>query len=70
MNSTKRLFINIGQNAGAAIAPIFIIPLCRHYGWRSAFFVPADRFVWVAYGMPWFKNHPAHERRSEKKENT
>ena len=59
----------IGQNAGAAIAPILIIPLAGNYGWRSAFFVCGMiGLFWVGVCYAWFKNHPSEMKGVSEKE--
>jgi len=56
----------IGQNAGAAIAPLIIIPIAIALGWRAAFFVSGFLgLIWVLVCLLWFRNNP-----SEKKEVT
>jgi MFS transporter, ACS family, glucarate transporter len=53
-------YIFVGQGVGAAVAPLFIIPLASSYGWRVPFFVSAGMgIVWVLVCIVWFKNHPA-----------
>jgi MFS transporter, ACS family, hexuronate transporter len=37
-----------GSSIGAAIAPLLIIPIYQHYGWRPAFILPGILgFIWV-----------------------
>jgi len=37
-----------GSSIGAAIAPLLIIPIYQHYGWRPAFIIPGILgFIWV-----------------------
>jgi MFS family permease len=50
----------LGQNAGLALAPLFIVPLAANYGWRTTFFVNgAIGIVWVGICYAWFRNQPA-----------
>jgi ACS family glucarate transporter-like MFS transporter len=56
-------YIFVGQGVGAAVAPLFIIPLASSYGWRVPFFVSAGMGIaWVLVCIAWFKNHPAEMR--------
>ena len=53
-------FLFIGQNAGAAIAPLLVIPVVIAYGWRMSFFVNGSLgLVWVLVCFLWFRNHPS-----------
>jgi ACS family glucarate transporter-like MFS transporter len=50
----------IGLNAGAAIAPLIVIPIASVYGWRAPFFVNGViGVVWVLICFLWFRNHPS-----------
>jgi len=56
--SMSSLFI--GQNAGAAIAPLIVIPIAVAFGWRASFFVNgAIGVVWVLVCILWFRNNPS-----------
>jgi len=68
MNSTKRLFINNRAECRCGYCADFYYSLAGHYGWRSAFFVRHDRFVWVGVCYAWFKNHPAQMKGVSEKE--
>jgi sugar phosphate permease len=53
-------WFSIGSNVGAAVAPLFIIPIADHFGWRTTFFINGViGLLWVAVCVSWFKNHPA-----------
>ena len=59
--SMSSLFI--GQNAGAAIAPLIVIPIAVAFGWRATFFVNACiGLVWVLICFYWFRNNPAEKK--------
>ena len=50
----------VGQNAGAAIAPLIIIPISIAFGWRVPFFVIASLgLIWVLFCVFWFRNNPS-----------
>jgi len=56
--SMSSLFI--GQNAGATIAPLIVIPVAIALGWRATFFVNGlIGFAWVVVCFLWFKNNPS-----------
>lgn len=56
--SLSSLFI--GQNAGAAIAPLLIIPIVVAFGWRASFFINGlIGLVWVLICILWFRNNPS-----------
>lgn len=56
--SMSALFI--GQNAGAAIAPLIVIPLAIAFGWRASFFVNGMiGLLWVFVCFIWFRNNPS-----------
>ena len=56
--SMSALFV--GQNAGAAIAPLIVIPVAVAFGWRVSFFVNGlIGFVWVIICYTWFRNNPS-----------
>ena len=65
--STSWLFI--GSNAGAAIAPLIVIPIAAAYGWRAPFFVNGlIGLIWVAVCFLWFKNNPAEMKNITREE--
>jgi len=54
----------IGLNAGAAIAPVIIIPIAILYGWRAPFFVNAlIGMIWVIVCWKWYRNEPSGMKR-------
>lgn len=59
------------QSVSLAIAPLIIIPLAAHYGWRTTFYINGlIGFVWVAVCYAWFKNQPSEMKGMSKKERT
>ena len=49
-----------GSNVGAAVAPLFIVPIAEHFGWRTTFFINGViGLLWVTVCAFWFKNHPS-----------
>ena len=59
--SISSLFI--GLNAGAAIAPLIVIPLAIAFGWRATFFVNGFiGLLWVLVCFLWFRNNPSEMR--------
>jgi ACS family glucarate transporter-like MFS transporter len=53
-------FLFVGVNAGAAIAPLIIIPLAAAFGWRATFFVNGFiGLIWVLMCFLWFRNDPS-----------
>ena len=55
------IWVGMGSQIGAAIAPIIIVPLAVSYGWRMPFFIiGAVGVVWVLICYLWFRNFP-HE---------
>ena len=56
--SLSSLFM--GQNAGAAIAPLIVIPIAIALGWRATFFINGlIGLVWVLICFLWFRNNPS-----------
>jgi MFS family permease len=50
----------VGQIAGAAIAPLIVVPLAMAFGWRATFFVNGCiGLLWVAVCVVWFRNNPS-----------
>jgi MFS transporter, ACS family, glucarate transporter len=50
----------IGQNAGAAFAPLIVVPVAIHFGWRVPFYVNGMiGVVWVLICWLWFHNEPS-----------
>ena len=59
----------IGQNAGAAVAPLFVVPIAIHFGWRAPFFVNGlIGLIWVIVCWLWFKNEPSEMKGISKEE--
>ena len=53
-------WLSIGSNAGAAIAPLIVIPIAFAYGWRATFFVNGSiGLLWVLVCFLWFRNNPS-----------
>ncbi|HEY4966854.1 MAG TPA: MFS transporter [Puia sp.] len=49
----------VGSNAGAAIAPLIVIPIAVAFGWRATFFVNGSiGLIWVLICLFWFRNNP------------
>jgi sugar phosphate permease len=50
----------IGSNVGAAVAPLFIVPIAEHFGWRTTFFANGViGLLWVTVCVSWFRNDPS-----------
>jgi MFS transporter, ACS family, glucarate transporter len=59
----------VGQNAGAAVAPLIVVPLAIHFGWRAPFFVNGlIGLVWVLICLLWFRNEPSQKKGISKEE--
>jgi sugar phosphate permease len=59
----------VGLNAGAAIAPLIVVPIAVAYGWRAPFFVNGlIGLVWVLVCFLWFRNHPSEMKNISRKE--
>src|SRR5450631_3620481 len=57
-------WMSMGSNAGAAIAPLLVVPIAITYGWRMPFFVNAFiGLIWVFICFRWFRNHPAEMKK-------
>lgn len=53
-------FLFVGVSAGAGLAPLVIVPMATHFGWRVPFFVIAlIGLLWVLICYKWFRNEPA-----------
>lgn len=53
-------WVGIGSQIGSAIAPLIIVPLAVHYGWRLPFYVNAFiGLIWVWFCYKWFRDFPA-----------
>ena len=67
--SMSALFI--GQNAGAAVAPLIVVPVAIHFGWRAPFFVNGlIGLIWVIICWLWFRNEPSEMKGISKEEVT
>jgi len=61
----------IGSSAGAAIAPLIVIPIAVAYGWRAPFFVNGlIGLIWVLVCLLWFRNTPEEMRNISQSEKT
>lgn len=50
----------VGQNTGAALAPLLVIPVAAAFGWRATFFVNGIiGVIWVIVCFLWFRNDPS-----------
>jgi MFS transporter, ACS family, glucarate transporter len=59
----------VGQNAGAAIAPLIVVPLAIQFGWRAPFFVNGlIGLLWVFICWSWFRNEPSEMKGISKEE--
>jgi sugar phosphate permease len=59
--SMSSLFV--GQNAGAAIAPLIVIPIAASFGWRASFLVNGFiGLIWVFICFLWFTNNPSETK--------
>jgi MFS transporter, ACS family, glucarate transporter len=51
--------IFLSSQLGGAIAPLFIVPLQVHFGWRASFYIfGALGVVWVSGWWRWYRNSP------------
>ncbi|HEY4936773.1 MAG TPA: MFS transporter, partial [Puia sp.] len=65
--SMSALFV--GQNAGAAIAPLIVVPVAVAFGWRAPFFVNGlIGLLWVFVCWLWFRNEPSEMKGISKDE--
>jgi ACS family glucarate transporter-like MFS transporter len=52
-------FVWGASRLGGALAPLLLVPLQRHIGWRAIFWVMGGiGFVWSALWWTWFRNSP------------
>ena len=55
-------FVWGASRLGGALAPILLVPLARHWGWRSIFWVLGSvGLVWSAFWYMWFRDDPAKQ---------
>ena len=65
--SMSSLFV--GQNAGAAIAPLIVIPIAIAFGWRAPFFLNGFiGLIWVLVCFLWFRNNPSEMKGVDEEE--
>jgi len=65
--SISSLFL--GLNAGAAVAPLIVIPIAAVFGWRASFFVNGFiGLLWVLVCFLWFRNNPSEMKNISKEE--
>jgi len=58
----------VGQNAGAAFAPLIVVPIAVNFGWRAPFFVNGlIGLFWVMICWIWFRNEPSEIKVFQKK---
>jgi len=51
--------IFLSSQLGGAIAPLLIVPLQVHFGWRASFYVfGVLGIVWVGGWWRWYRNYP------------
>jgi len=56
-------FVWAASRLGGALAPLLIVPLQRHFGWRSVFWLLGlAGFAWAAIWCTWFRNSPSEQR--------
>jgi ACS family glucarate transporter-like MFS transporter len=52
-------WLGMGGPAGAALAPLIVVPIASVFGWRAPFFVNGVLgLLWVLVCWLWFRNHP------------
>src|SRR5664279_2611192 len=52
-------WLGMGAPAGAALAPLIVVPIASAFGWRAPFLVNGILgLVWVLVCWLWFRNHP------------
>jgi MFS transporter, ACS family, glucarate transporter len=52
----------MASQLGGAIAPLLVVPIQMHYGWRAAFFVfGISGVVWSGIWYWWFRDSPAEK---------
>jgi MFS family permease len=59
----------VGQTAGAAIAPLLVVPIAISFGWRAPFFINGlIGLIWVFVCIRWFHDEPSSMRNISKEE--
>lgn len=62
-------WLMVGSQAGAALAPLIVVPIAGAYGWRAPFFVLGMiGLVWVTVCLAWFRNYPSEMKSISKDE--
>jgi len=57
-------WFSMGASSGAALAPLIVVPIAVHFGWRAPFFVNAALgLVWILICYGWFRNQPSEMKR-------
>jgi MFS transporter, ACS family, glucarate transporter len=68
-NGRSMSVLFIGQNTGAAFAPLIIVPIAISFGWRAPFFVNGViGLAWVIVCWIWFRNEPSEMKGISKEE--
>ena len=63
-NSRGTSWFSMGSSSGAALAPLIVVPIAVHFGWRAPFFVNAALgLVWVLICYLWFRNEPSEMKK-------
>jgi len=58
-NARALSWVGLGSQIGSAIAPLIVVPIAMHYGWRAPFFViGALGFFWAALCYAGFRDFP------------
>ena len=53
----------MASQVGGALAPLLVIPIQMHYGWRASFYVfGAMGVIWATLWYIWFRDSPAQKR--------
>ena len=56
-------FVWAGSRAGGALAPLLVVPLQAHFGWRAAFWIlGAVGMIWAAGWWIWYRDLPSQKR--------
>ena len=54
--------IMLSSQLGGAIAPLLVVPIQAHYGWRASFFCfGVLGLIWAAVWYAWFRDSPAEK---------
>lgn len=53
----------MASRIGGALAPVLVVPIQVHYGWRVSFWCfGVVGVIWAAVWYVWFRDHPAEQR--------